>query len=133
MHARIQPLPPAETSSAALRRWLAQSLRDAEKQESKSLLVALTEEHPSHYAARRAGAAAVLPSCAVSIASDGCIAVPPPTPSQSRSWCDRLPVRTLFAGGAITCSRAIIYHLLLGLSFEAAIGVVKPLDFILDL
>ena len=129
MHARIQPLPPAQTSSAALRRWLAQSLRDAENQESKSLLMALTEQHSSHDAAARPRSAVVLPSCAVSIASDGCIAVPPSPPSQTRVWFDRLLVRTLFAGGAITCSRAIIYHLLLGLSFEAAIGVVKPLDF----
>eukprot|EP01043_Picozoa_sp_COSAG02_P027380 COSAG02_NODE_1613_length_11675_cov_8.562716_5_plen_446_part_00 len=133
VHAQIQPLPPAETSSDALRQWLAQSLRDAEKQESKSLLAALTEEHPSQYAVRRAGAAAVLPSRAVSMASDGCIVVPPAPPSQSRVWFDRLPVRSMFGGGAITCSRAIIYHLLLGLSFEAAIGAVEPLDFTSDL
>ena len=131
VHARIQPLPPAETSRAALRQWLAQSLGDAEKEKSKPLLAMLTEARPSQQAARRAASAAVLPSCAVAVASDGCVVVPLPT--QRRTWLGRLPVRTLFDGAVITCSRAVLYHVLLGLSFEAAIGAIPSLDFSLDL
>ena len=128
MHARIQTLPPAQTSRDSMRRWLAQSLHDAEKEESKSLLAALTEERPSQIASSRTSPAPVLPSRAVSMASDGCVAVPPPPPPpHGRLWLKCLPVRALFDGGAIICGRAVVYHLLLGLGFEAAIGTIGPL------
>ena len=93
------------------------------------MLAALAEDR----SARRAASGAVLPSCAVAVASDGCVVVPPALPTQRGMWLARLPVRALFDGGVITCSRAVIYHVLLGLSFEAAIGVVPSLDFSLDL
>ena len=92
----------------------------------------LTEARPSQQAARRAASAAVLPSCAVAVASDGCVVVPLQS-TQRRMWLGRLPVRALFDGAVITCSRAVIYHVLLGLSFEAAIGAIPSLDFSLDL
>ena len=32
----------------------------------------------------------------------------------------------LFDGGAVICGRAVVYHLVLGLSFEAAMGAIGP-------
>ena len=127
LHARIQPLPAETSSSGAVRQWLALALRDAEKEKSKTMLAALTEA-PGLDPARRAGPGAVLPSRAVSVASDGCVVVPPPPPSHDGGRLARLRARglRLFDGGAAICGRAVVYHLVLGLSFEAAMGAIGP-------
>lgn len=116
-----------------MRRWLARALHDAEKEESKSLIARLTEGLPSRRAAASPGTAPVLPSRAVSIASDGCVVIPPAMPTHRRVWFERLPIRARFDGGVVTCCRAVVYHLLLGLCFEAAVGAIEPLDFTSDL
>ncbi len=71
----------------------------------------------------------MLPSRAVSVASDGCVVVPPPPPPpHDGGRLARLRARglRLFDGGAVICGRAVVYHLVLGLSFEAAMGAIGP-------
>ena len=60
--------------------------------------------------------------------STSCVVVPPPPPSHDGGRLARLRARglRLFDGGAAICGRAVVYHLVLGLSFEAAMGAIGP-------